>query len=56
MSTEMARIIARLRQWHTEGADVDPDNYAMRLGVGESIVSRLLEQLDKEGADDGPTE
>lgn len=52
----MARIIARLRQWHTEGADVDPGNYARRLGWGEALIEQLLTELDKEGADRGPTE
>ena len=56
MTPELARTIAHLRAWLADGETAKPDTYAYRLGQGEAMIARLLEQLDPEGADDGPAE
>lgn len=56
MNPELARTIAHLRTWLAEGETAKPDTFAYRLGQGEAMVSRLLDQLDQEGAGDDRAE
>ena len=56
MTPEMARIIDRLRDWHTRSTVAYSDEHTTLLGQAEAIVADLLALVDTEGADDGRPE